>query len=165
MKGILEAIGKWITKLVDFFYPPFRKYISLQLFRYGVTGVANMIFDWVLFFVTYHYILNKEMLHLGFVTLSSYIAAMLIVFPISFSTGFLLQKYVTFSASKLKSRKQITRYFSVVVANLLINYLGLKLLVDVLFLFATPSKMIITILTTIFSYISQKKFTFKTQNS
>ena len=164
MKGFLETIGKWITKLVDFFYPPFRKYVTLQFFRYGVTGVANMVFDWILYFIAFHYILNKEMLQLGFLTISSHIAAMLIVFPISFITGFLLQKYVTFSTSTLKGRKQITRYFGVVVANLLINYLGLKLLVDVMLFFPTPSKMIITILTTIFSYFSQKKFTFKTQN-
>jgi putative flippase GtrA len=158
-------VGKWITKIVDFLYPPFKKYLSLQFFRYGVTGVANMVFDWVLYFITFHYILNKEMLHLGFVTLSSHIAAMLIVFPISFSTGFLLQKYVTFSASKLKGREQITRYLSVVIANLLINYIGLKLLVDVMRVFPTPSKMIITIVTTIFSYFSQKSFTFKIQKS
>lgn len=165
MRKILETIGKCISRMIDFFYPPFRKHFSLQFFRYGVTGVANMVFDMLLYFVTFHYILQKEMLHLGFVTLSSHIAAMLIVFPISFSSGFLLQKYVTFSTSKLKGRIQITRYLSVVIANLMINYFGLKLLVDVLQVFPTPSKMIITVLTTIFSYFSQKLFTFRVQKS
>ena len=59
-----------------------------QFFRYGVTGVANMAFDWVLYFITFHFILEKQMLHLGIVTLSSHIAAMIIVFPITFFTGF-----------------------------------------------------------------------------
>jgi putative flippase GtrA len=161
MKSFFEIIGKWITTMVDFFYPPFRKYMTLQFFRYGVTGVANMAFDWVLYFVTFHYILDKQMLDLGFETLSSHIAAMVIVFPITFTSGFLLQKYVTFSASEIKGRVQIFRYLTVVLANLLINYIGLKLLVDVVGLFPTPSKMIVTIITTIFSYFSQKKFTFK----
>lgn len=147
--------------MVDFFYPPFRKYMTLQFFRYGVTGVANMAFDWVLYFVTFHFILEKQMLDLGFETLSSHIAAMVIVFPITFTSGFLLQKYVTFSASEIKGRVQVFRYLTVVLANLLINYIGLKLLVDVVGLFPTPSKMIVTIITTIFSYFSQKKFTFK----
>ena len=161
MKRFFEIIGQWITKMVDFFYPPFRKYMTLQFFRYGVTGVANMAFDWVLYFVTFHFILEKQMLDLGFETLSSHIAAMVIVFPITFTSGFLLQKYVTFSASEIKGRIQVFRYLTVVLANLLINYIGLKLLVDVVGLFPTPSKMIVTIITTIFSYFSQKKFTFK----
>ena len=147
--------------MVDFFYPPFRKYMTLQFFRYGVTGVANMAFDWILYFVTFHFILEKQMLDLGFETLSSHIAAMVIVFPVTFTSGFLLQKYVTFSASEIKGRVQVFRYLTVVLANLLINYIGLKLLVDVVGLFPTPSKMIVTIITTIFSYFSQKKFTFK----
>lgn len=147
--------------MIDFFYPPFRKYMTLQFFRYGVTGVANMVFDWVLYFLVFHFVLQKNMLHLGFVTFSSHIAAMLIVFPVTFFIGFLLQKYVTFNSSKLKGRTQITRYLTVVLANLLLNYTGLKLLVDFMGVFPTPSKMIVTLITTIFSYFSQKKYTFK----
>lgn len=162
MRKLFETTGRWITIMVDFFYPPFKKYMPLQFFRYGVTGVANMALDWVLYFFTFHIILNEQMLHLGFVTLSSHIAAMFIVFPITFLTGFLLQKYVTFTSSELKGRVQIVRYLSVVVANLLLNYLGLKLLVDYIHLFPTPSKMIVTIFTTMFSYFSQKTYTFKT---
>ncbi|MCE5332151.1 MAG: GtrA family protein [Bacteroidales bacterium] len=161
MKKLFEIIGGWITVMVDFFYPPFRKYVTLQFFRYGVTGAANMAFDWVLYFITFHFILEKQMLHLGFVTLSSHIAAMVLVFPITFISGFLLQKYVTFTSSELRGRVQIVRYLSVVIANLLLNYIGLKLLVDFLHVFPTPSKMIVTIFTTMFSYFSQKKFTFK----
>lgn len=164
-RNLLESIGQFITALVDFFYPPFRKYLSLRLFRYAVTGAANLVFDWVLFFMTYHYILQKNMLHIGPITFSSHIASMLLVFPITFTSGFLLQKYVTFSASEIKGRVQLIRYMSVVVANLLINYLGLKLLVDFVHIFATPSKMIITVITVIFSYMSQKKYTFRIRKS
>jgi len=101
------------------------------------------------------------MLHLGFVTLSSHIAALALTFPVTFFTGFLLQKYVTFTASDLKGRIQIFRYGVVVVFNLLINYAGLKLLVDVFDWFPTPSKMMVTIIATFISYYSQKKYTFK----
>lgn len=101
------------------------------------------------------------MLHLGFVTLSSHIAALALSFPISFITGFLLQKYVTFTSSALRGKTQIVRYGLVVIFNLSLNYFGLKLLVDIAGLFPTPSKMGITILAVIISYLSQKKFTFK----
>lgn len=161
MKKIFETIGLWIIVIIDFIYPPFKKYFTPQFFRYGVTGVANMAFDLLLYMITFHYILDKQMLHLGLITFSSHIAALIIVFPISFTTGFLLQKYVTFTASEIKGRIQLYRYLSVVIANLLLNYLGLKLLVDFLNFFPTPSKMIITIFTTLFSYFSQKSYTFK----
>jgi putative flippase GtrA len=104
------------------------------------------------------------MLHLGFLTLSSHIASLLIVFPVSSFSGFLLQKYVTFTTSELRGHVQLYRYFLVVLSNLFLNYLGLKILVDGAGLFPTPSKMIVTIGTTIFSYFSQKKYTFKKTN-
>lgn len=164
-RKVLTYIGRKITASVDFFYPPFRNYMSLRLFRYAVTGAANLVFDWVLYFLTFHFLLQKQMLHVGPVTFSSHIAALLLVFPVTFTSGFLLQKYVTFSASEIKGRVQIVRYLSVVMANLLINYLGLKLLVDFMFLYPTPSKMLVTFLTVVFSYMSQKKFTFRIKKS
>jgi putative flippase GtrA len=161
MRKFLLATGLIIRRIVDFFYPPFKRYFTPQFFRYGATGAANLVFDWVLYFCIFHFILQKQMLHLGFVTLSSHIAALALTFPFTFVTGFLLQKYVTFTASDLKGRIQIFRYGVVVVFNLLINYAGLKLLVDVFDWFPTPSKMMVTIIATFISYYSQKKFTFK----
>lgn len=152
--------------MVDFFYPPFSKYMSIRLFRYAVTGGFNLVFDWILFFLTFHFLLEKQMLHLGPVTFSSHIATKFVVFPITFITGFLLQKYVTFQASDIKGRVQFVRYISVVLGNLLINYLGLKLLVDVVGItYPSIANIIVTIFTVIFSYISQKKYTFKIAKS
>ena len=139
--------------------------MTLQFFRYGVSGVANMIFDWVLFFFVYHVVLHQQMLHLGIVTFSSHIAALFITFPVTFLSGFLLQKYVTFTTSELRGRIQLFRYFLVVLANLVLNYLGLKVLVEFFHVFPTPAKMIVTLITTIFSYFSQKKYTFKKSKS
>jgi putative flippase GtrA len=161
MRKIFVSTGQQIRSLIDFFYPPFRKYMNIQFFRYGVSGVANMIFDWILYFLVYHFVLRQEMLHLGIVTFSSHIAALFITFPVTFLSGFLLQKYVTFSSSELRGRIQLFRYFLVLLANLLLNYLGLKILVDFLRVFPTPAKMIVTLFTTLFSYFSQKKYTFK----
>lgn len=161
MRKILKSSGSGIRRIVDFFYPAFRKYMSVEFFRYGATGAANLVFDWVLYFCIFHFILHQQMLHLGFVTLSSHIAALLLSFPISFMTGFLLQKYVTFTTSDLRGNVQLFRYAIVVIVNLTINYLGLKLLVDVFGWFPTPSKMVITILATGVSYISQKRYTFR----
>ena len=161
MRKIFVYTGQRICRLIDFFYPPFRKYMAIQFFRYGVSGVANMIFDWTLYFLVYHYVLQQQMLHVGILTFSSHIGALFITFPITFISGFLLQKYVTFSSSELRGRVQLFRYFLVLLANLMLNYLGMKILVDFIHFYATPSKMIVSIFTTLFSYFSQKKYTFK----
>ncbi|MDR1678307.1 MAG: GtrA family protein [Prevotellaceae bacterium] len=161
MRKLFEFLGAWIGTVVDFFYPPFSRYMSRQFFRYGVTGAANMAFDWVLYFVLFHCALHESNLNLTVVTLSPHIAAMLMVFPVTFVSGFLLQKYVTFTSSELRGRIQIVRYFSVVLTNLLLNYFGLKLMVDVLGFFPTPSKMGITVFCTILSYLAQKHYSFR----
>ena len=161
MRNILKSVGCCICVLIDYLYPPFQKHVTIQFFRYGVSGFANMVFDWVLFALVYNFVLKHQMLHIGFLTFSSYIAALFITFPITFLSGFLLQKYVTFTASDLRGRVQLIRYSVVVLANLMLNYLGLKILVGFVGFFPTPSKMIVTIFTTLFSYISQKKYTFK----
>lgn len=165
MRKLFILTGKYIGNIIDFFYPPFSKYFSRQFFRYGVSGVGNMGFDWVLYFITYNFIIQKQLVHLGFVTLSPHIASLLITFPISLFTGFLLQKYVTFTASQMRGKDQLMRYVAVVIVNLFINYFGLKLFVEIIGLYPTPSKMVVTVFTTIFSYFSQKKFTFQIKNT
>ena len=161
MRKLFTSTGQHIRWFIDLFYRPFRKYMTLQFFRYGVSGVANMIFDWTLYFIVYHYVLHQQMLDMGIFTFSSHIGALFITFPVSFLSGFLLQKYVTFSTSELRGRVQLFRYFLVLLANLLLNYLGLKILVEFIHMFPTPAKMTVTIFTTLFSYFSQKKYTFK----
>ncbi|HHV86705.1 MAG TPA: GtrA family protein [Petrimonas sp.] len=161
MRRILVLTGKFIGDIIDFFYPPFKRYFSRQFFRYGVSGTMNMGFDWLLYFIVYNYVIQKQIVSIGFVTISPHIAALFITFPITLFTGFLLQKYVTFTASDLRGREQLVRYMAVVGVNLLINYFGLKLLVEVLHFYPTPSKMVVTLICTIFSYFSQKEFTFK----
>ena len=165
MRKVFILTGKFISDIIDFFYPPFRRYFSLQFFRYGVSGAGNMVFDWLLYSFVYNVVLQKQMLNLGLVTLSSPIAALFITFPITLFTGFLLQKYVTFTASEMRGHKQLVRYVLVVALNLVINYTGLKILNGVLGLWPLASKMIITVITTLFSYFSQKKFTFRIKNA
>ena len=165
MSNVLIASGKFIRRIIDFFYPPFRKFMTLQFFRYGVTGSANLIFDWVLYFFIYNFVLRHKMLELGFVTLSAPIAALAIKVPIVLLSGFLLQKYVTFSSSSLNGGVQLFRYSIVFFANLCISYFGLKLLVDGFNLYPSPSNAIISILTVFISYFSQKLYTFKTSNT
>ena len=162
MRIFLTKFGLWIQGLIDFTYPPFRKLMPAQLYRYAACGGANVVFDWILYFSVHNFIFKDRFVDMGIVTLSPHIISLITVFPITTLSGFLLQKYVTFTASSdLRGKTQLIRYMLIVFANLLINYVGLKLLVDGMDFYPTPSKMAITIVTVICSYIGQKKFTFK----
>ena len=162
MNSILRKIAYWITRTIDLFYrPPLSRYFTLEVFRYAFCGGGNLVFDWLLYFLVYNFGLRHQMVHIGAVTLSSHIATLVIVYPITLMTGFYLAKYVTFTRSNIDSHIQAVRYIMVSVGNLMLNYFGLKLLVEVVGLYPTPSKVLITIVAVIVSYLAQKHFTFR----
>jgi putative flippase GtrA len=157
-------LQKSIRNLVDWFYfPIFQKYIPPQTFRYAACGGANTALDITLYFVFYNFVLKKEIIKLGFVSISAHIAAFMIVFPITFTTGFWLSKYITFTQSELRGHVQLFRYGMTVLVCILLNYIFLKLFVDLCGFYPTPSKILTTILITVYSYFSQKYYTFKTE--
>ena len=161
-------MSKFITKIIDFFYHPFEKWVPKQLFYYGACGGGNMVLDWVLYFLIYNFVIGHELVYLTVfnheLCLTPHIATLCIVFPITLLTGFWLQKYVTFTASELNGWRQLGRYILIVALNLAINYFGLKLCVEVWGWYPTPSKMAITVVTVIISYLGQKYYTFRTNN-
>lgn len=161
VNGFLEWIGAFIRSIIDFFYPPFRPYFSIQFFRYGATGCINLVFDWTIYFLIYNMLLHHKMVDIGIIVISSHIAALGFKFPITLLSGFLMQKYVTFSNSAIRGRVQLFRYLLVFLVNVTINYIGLKLLVDHFGFYPTPSNMLISVLTILVSYFSQKYFTFR----
>lgn len=150
-----------ITKFIDTFYFLFRRIMPLQTYRYAVCGGSNVVLDICLYFLCYNFILNKQDIDLFFVVLSAHIASLFIVFPITFTTGFLLNRFITFHESKLDWKVQIVRYFVVGMGSLLLSYLSMKVLVDVLTLYPTPSRFITIIVTIIYSYLLQKKYSFR----
>jgi len=165
----MNRLAQLITTIIDFFYRPFRNLMSAQLFRYAACGGGNMVLDWVLYFLIYNFVIGHEIVTIQYSicnlqfaqALSPHIATLCIVFPITLLTGFWLQKYVTFTASTLNSWRQLGRYILIVVTNLAINYFGLKLCVEVWGWYPTPSKMAITPITIIISYLCQKYYTFR----
>ena len=163
----MQTITQIITKIIDFFYRPFSRYIPQQLFRYAFCGGSNLVFDWVLYFLLYNFVIGHELVYITLpfasspLCLTPHILTFLIVFPITLFTGFWLNRNITFTQSSLRGYKQLWRYILIVFLNLLVNYLGLKLLVDILGIYPTPSKMIITIFTVVISFFGQKYFSFK----
>ncbi len=139
--------------------------MPLQTFRYAVCGGSNMIFDIILYFISYNFILHKQILDLGFIAFEPYTAALWMAFIISFPTGFLLSKYVVFNASQLKGKIQLFRYVIIVIVNLVLNYSIIKILVEGMHFYPTIARFFATCFVVTFSYLSQKHFTFKTVNT
>ncbi len=162
MRAIAEYIASWIIKILDLFYPIFKGFLPQETYRYAVTGGMNMILDITLYFIFFHYVFHEQNLNLSFIVISPHIAAFLFVFPITFSNGFYLAKFVTFTQSQLKGKKQLYRYALSVGGSILLNYILLKLFVEHFKIYPTPSKIITTFVVIIYSFVVQKFFTFKT---
>lgn len=157
------TFARRLTRLIDFFYlKPLRNLLPLQTFRYAVCGGANMGLDLLLYFVLYNFVLDKQIVRIGnIVAVSPHIAAFLIVFPVTFFTGFWLNRHIAFHGSPLRGRVQLFRYLLSVGGSILLNYLCLKLFVEVIGLYPTPSKAVTTAISVVYSYTMQKYFSFK----
>jgi len=157
----LKRVRDWVIVILDWFYAPFSRFLSLQTFRYAACGVANLVLDIFLYFLVYNFLYQKQLLDLGFVAISAHIAALFTVFPITFFTGFLFSKYITFTQSDVRGRIQIARYALSVGGSIILNYLFLKFFVEFCHFYPTPAKMATTVFVVTYSFFIQKKYTFK----
>lgn len=151
-----------ITNTIDLFYiPVVRRFVPQQIFRYGACGALNMSLDALWYFVIYNFIVAKQFVDLGFVTISPHILSLVIVFPITFFTGFWLNRHVAFRTTHIDSLRQLLRYLLTVIGAIIINYISMKLLVEHAHIWATPSKLLTTVISTVYSYLVGRFYTFK----
>jgi len=156
------TIRAFILSFIDFFYPFFKKLMPLQTFRYAACGGGNTLLDISLFIIVHDFILHKQAIQVTpNLLVSPYIAAFLCSFCITFPLGFYLNRYVVFQDAKSAKREQIVKYFIVVMFCLVLNYGFMKFFVEVLRWDAKFSKVVTTLFLVLFSYFSQKHFTFK----
>jgi putative flippase GtrA len=151
-----------IISVLDYFYVPVQKWIDRQTFRYIACGGGNTLLDIVIYFVTYNFILKKQVVHTPVIAVSPYIAAFIISFLITFPTGFLLMRNIVFPGSDLRGRVQLLRYFMLVMVCVVLNYVFIKLFVEQFGMYPTIAKVVTTALVISFSYLTQRHFTFKT---
>lgn len=152
---------KLALAVIDFFYPPFKRWFSLHTFRYLASGGFTAATSIVAYFVIYNYILNQEDLLVANILITAPIAALGLEALFTFVVGFTLNKYLVFTQSNLKGRIQLFRYATVFATNILLNYALMKILIEVFNFYPSVSKAIITIVLAFFSYFSQKYFSFR----
>ena len=135
--------------------------MPLQTFRYAACGGFNTILDITIFFISYNFIFDKEVVYFGWVAITPHIAAFLAAFVVTFPLGFYFSRYVVFTSSNLRGRIQLLRYFLLVLACIALNYMFLKIFVEQLHIYPTVAKIFTTVIVVSFSYFTQKHFTFK----
>jgi putative flippase GtrA len=139
--------------------------MPLQTYHYAACGGGNTALSLLIYFLSYNFLLDKQVLHLGFIAFKPHIAALFIAFLITFPIGFYLSMFVVFKGSQLKRRVQFFRYFLVVMGSMTINYFCLKIFVESFGWYPTPSRILTTGIVICFSYFSQRHFSFKVHKS
>ena len=153
-----EKIGAFI----DLFYiKPFSAFVSSTIFRYAACGGMNMVLDLVWYFLIYHYVVAERFFDLGFVVVSPHIASLFVGFPITFFTGFWLNRNVAFRATEFGQGWQLVKYTLTVVGSLAVNYICMKLFVEACDIWPTPAKALTTAVSVVYSYLAGRYFTFK----
>lgn len=165
MRRAHNKIRKLIFSVLDIFYPIFRRFMPLQTYHYAACGGVNTVLGLVVYFVAHNYIVNKHVVDLGLIAFKPHIAAMFISFLFTFPVGFYLSMYVIFQGSYLRKRVQLFRYFVVIIGCMVINYICLKIFVEYLGWYPTPSQFITTGIVILFNYFSQRHFSFRTDKN
>ncbi|MBC7615411.1 MAG: GtrA family protein [Pedobacter sp.] len=158
----MSIIKQTILHSIDFFYPPFKKIIGLQTFRYAVCGGSNALLNLIIFSISYNFVFVYQDLNWFGFSITRYIAAYLVALSVSFPVGFCLNKFVVFQQSNLMGKTQLIRYGSLAITNIFLDYSLLHLLVGYWKLWATPSQAFIIVLLSLISYFYQTYFSFKT---
>lgn len=139
-----------------------------QTFRYAACGGGNTILDILIATTAYNYFINKG---IAFVfpslnlTVSPHIAALSLGICVTFPIGFYLSRYVVFQETSARKLHQLIKYFLVVMFCIVLNYGFMKFFIEVLKWRFFPSKILTTCFVVIFSYLSQKNFTFKKEKA
>jgi putative flippase GtrA len=169
-----------IISLIDFFYPPFKRIMPLQTFRYAACGGGNMVLGFLVFTAVFHLIGGGHLTSVGFKVSHTTIDgndmlmmnlganafkvhsfALFCSSTVVFLVGFLLNKYVVFTASNLRGRIQFFRYFLSSLSSFCINYFLLNAMVQYLHFHPVLAQVIVTAIVVTISFFMQQYFTFK----
>lgn len=161
MRRHIHSARDFVLPIIDFFYPPFKKLMNIQTFRYAASGGGNTLLGLIIYYISYKFIFSEETFDIGFFAFKGHIAALILSFCVTFPVGFFMSKYVVFSDSNMKGRIQLFRYLLICLFNLGLNYILLKILVEKFHIYPVIAQVITICIVVIFSYIAQRNFSFK----
>lgn len=162
MKEVSAQVARVLLRIIDYFYPPFNRILSLQRFRYAASGGANAVLGFLVYSYCYTFVFKGQPWVLSFYAFKPHSVSLLFSFCVTFPVGFFMSKFVVFSDSDMSGHVQLFRYLMVCLFNLVLNYLLLKLLVERFNLFPVLAQVLTVVVVVAFSYLAQRNFSFKT---
>jgi putative flippase GtrA len=157
-----------IHSILDFFYPLVRRIFDKTTYYYAACGSGNLVLSWVVFFFFFNVVFKKKdffitNLPFGFggETISALTMSSIVCACISFLVGFMLMRYVVFTASQLRGRAQFLRYGISAIITSTTNWGLLKILVLGMGLFPSIANVLASCVVVTISYLLQRKFSFK----
>ncbi|WP_430896420.1 MULTISPECIES: GtrA family protein [unclassified Paraflavitalea] len=152
--------GRFLS-FVDLFYPIFKRFMPIETYYYAVMGGLNTVIGLLVYALSYTFIFKGIDIDLGFYAFKPHTAALFLSFCVNLPLGFLLNKYLVFTGSTLKGRIQLFRYSVFFISCLFLNYVLLKVWIEMLHMNALLAQLITTSIVVTVSYFSQKYITFK----
>lgn len=163
MRRLHYKVRTAIFTVLDVFYPLVKRFMPLQTYHYAACGGGNTLLSLIIYTLSYNFILKQQIFHIGPFSISAHIMALFLSSAITLPIGFYLSMFVVFQGSHLRRRIQFFRYFLVVMACFLLNYVLLKFFVEDLHWYPTLAQVVNVAIVVSFSYFSQRHFSFKKQ--
>ena len=152
-------MGKLIRQVLDLFYPLFARFFDKQTFYYAACGGSNLVSSWLFFFLFFQYVFEKRIFNIEFAANTYVVSAYTLSSMLTL--GFVLNKYVVFTNSKLMGRVQLFRYAVSAGFSWLGNYLLLKIMIETFAFFPSIANVFSSVFVVFLSYLLQKKYTFR----
>ncbi|MBE7176068.1 MAG: GtrA family protein [Mucilaginibacter polytrichastri] len=142
----------------------FRKILRNQVVRFFLSAGFGVLVDAVIYFLLYNYVFQKYNITVWGYRIKGVTAAFVISFSAQVITNFLVNKYLVFTESELKGRKQFFRFALVATLGFFANLLLLNLLVE-LGLYAPYARVLAALSLGAASYFVHKFFSFRIKKS
>lgn len=139
-----------------------RRFLDHKVIRYFfAAGIATVV-DISVYYTTYHHILRKtDIPFIGPLVITAPIASLIASYSCGLMTNFSISKYMVFTESNIRGRKQLFRYLQVAAVILVLNYFFMKFLIHILEWYPTVSRIISALSIGVLSFLFHKYYSFK----
>ncbi|MEX8546786.1 MAG: GtrA family protein [Mucilaginibacter sp.] len=140
--------------------PFLRKLLKNEVVRFFLSTGVGFLVDALVYYFVYHYIFIKAEVKVFGFPISRDVISLIISYSCCIICNFLLTKYFVFAHSKLSSRNQFARFFSVAFLGFFANLLMLRLFVSIFKVYPPLARIIAALSLGVASYFVHKFFSF-----
>lgn len=137
-----------------------KRALKNEVVRFFLSAGVGFLVDAIVYFLVYNYLFNRHGVTIYGHRMKGVTASLVISFSCQVITNFLITKYLVFTDSELKGRKQFFRFSLVAVLGFIANLLLLKLLVN-FDVYAPLARVIAAVSLGAASYFVHKFFSFR----